>query len=80
MASLSLFLLNQESCEHPYTLLPTDVKVGERYRTLVTNYTGLYRYDIGDVVEVVGFYHQTPILVFRHRQGGLLSSTSEKND
>lgn len=65
--------------EHqPKTLLAGEVSSGQRYRIVVTNYSGLYRYDIGDVVEVLGFYHQTPLIVFRHRQGGLLSSTSEK--
>jgi hypothetical protein len=64
--------------EHPKTLLPTDVKIGDRYRILVTNDTGFYRYDIRDVVEVVGFYEKTPLIVFRHRLGGLLNSTSEK--
>lgn len=62
----------------PQTLLPTEVKVGEYYRILVTSYSGFYRYNIGDVVEVVGFYGKTPLIVFRHRQGGLLSSTTEK--
>jgi hypothetical protein len=52
--------------------------VGEKYRILVTNYNGFYRYDIGDVVEVVGYWEQAPILTFRHRLGGLLSSTTEK--
>jgi len=59
-------------------LLPTEVKAGEYYRILMTSYSGLYRYDIGDVVEVLGFYHQTPLIVFRHRRGGLLSATTEK--
>ncbi len=62
----------------PKTLLPSEVTVGEYYRILVTSYSGIYRYDIGDVVEVVGFYNQTPLIVFRHRHGGLLSSTTEK--
>ncbi|NJO39966.1 MAG: GH3 auxin-responsive promoter family protein [Cyanobacteria bacterium CRU_2_1] len=69
---------DQWDVEQPKTVLPTEVKVGEYYRILVTNYSGFYRYDIGDVVEVVGFYEQTPIIVFRHRRGGLLSSTTEK--
>ncbi|GAB4382034.1 MAG: GH3 auxin-responsive promoter family protein [Elainellaceae cyanobacterium] len=69
---------DQWEAEHPQTLLPTEVKVGEYYRMLVTTYSGFYRYDIGDVVEVIGFYEQTPIIVFRHRRGGLLSSTTEK--
>jgi GH3 auxin-responsive promoter len=69
---------DQWEAEHPQTLLATEVKPGELYRILVTNYSGFYRYDIGDVVEVVGFYEQAPMLVFRYRRGGLLSSTSEK--
>jgi GH3 auxin-responsive promoter len=64
--------------EHPKTLLASDVKIGGRYRILVTNDAGFYRYDIRDVVEVVGFYNKTPLIVFRHRLGGLLNSTSEK--
>jgi hypothetical protein len=70
--------LDQWQAEHPQTLLPCEVKVGERYRILLTSYSGFYRYDIGDVVEVVGFFEQAPLIVFRHRQGGLLSSTTEK--
>lgn len=69
---------DQWEVAQPKTLLPTEVKVGERYRLLVTSYSGFYRYDIGDVVEVVGFYEQTPMIVFRYRRGGLLSSTTEK--
>ena len=69
---------DQWEAEHPQTLLATEVKPGELYRILVTNYSGFYRYDIGDVVEVVGFYEQAPLLVFRYRRGGLLSSTTEK--
>ncbi|MBW4637252.1 MAG: GH3 auxin-responsive promoter family protein [Gloeocapsa sp. UFS-A4-WI-NPMV-4B04] len=68
----------QWEADHPQTLLATEVKPGKRYRILTTNYSGFYRYDIGDVVEVVGFYEQAPLLVFRHRRGGLLSSTTEK--
>lgn len=69
---------DQWHVEQPKTLLPEEVKAGERYRILVTSYSGFYRYDIGDVIEVVGFYEQAPLIVFRHRQGGLLSSTTEK--
>jgi len=69
---------DQWEVEHPKTLLTTEVKVGECYRLLTTNYSGFYRYDIGDVVEVVGFYGTAPLIVFRYRRGGLLSSTTEK--
>lgn len=70
--------IDQWDAEQPKTLLPCEVKVGDRYRILVTSYSGFYRYDIGDVVEVVGFYNQTPMITFRYRRGGLLSSTTEK--
>ncbi|KAF3887492.1 MULTISPECIES: GH3 auxin-responsive promoter family protein [Nostocales] len=64
--------------EHPKTLLATEVQPGKLYRILMTNYSGFYRYDIGDVVEVLGFYEQAPLIVFRYRRGGILSSTTEK--
>lgn len=69
---------DQWTTSQPKTLLPCEVTAGQRYRILVTNYNGLYRYDIGDVVEVLGFYNQTPLIVFRYRSGGTLSSTTEK--
>ncbi len=69
---------DQWGADHPKTLLASEVKVGEHYRILMTNYSGFYRYDIGDIVEVLGFYEQAPLIVFRYRSGGLLSSTFEK--
>lgn len=70
--------VEQWDLEHPKTLLASEVKVGEHYRILMTNYSGFFRYDIGDVVEVVGFFNQSPLVVFRYRRGGMLSSTTEK--
>jgi hypothetical protein len=62
----------------PKTKLVSELTVGDRYRILVTNYNGFYRYDIGDVVEVEGYYNQTPLIIFRHRQGGVICATTEK--
>ncbi|WP_414620350.1 GH3 auxin-responsive promoter family protein [Calothrix sp. CCY 0018] len=64
--------------ENPKTLLATEVQANKLYRILVTSYSGFYRYDIGDVVQVLGFYNQAPLIAFRYRRGGLLSSTTEK--
>lgn len=69
---------DQWDSDQPQTLLPTEVKVGGYYRILLTSYSGFYRYDIGDVVEVIDFFENTPVIVFRHRRGGLVSSTTEK--
>ena len=71
---------NQWEEKQPKTVLAHEVEVGKHYRIIVTNYSGLYRYDIGDVVEIIGFHEQAPIIVFRHRMGGLLSATSEKTN
>ncbi|MBV6622609.1 MAG: GH3 auxin-responsive promoter family protein [Rivularia sp. (in: Bacteria)] len=68
----------QWEVENPQTLLATEVQAGKLYRILVTSYSGFYRYDIGDVVEVLGFYNQAPLIAFRYRRGGLLSSITEK--
>lgn len=69
---------DQWDAETPKTLLGHELTIGARYRVLFTNYSGFYRYDNGDVVEVLGYCNEAPIIVFRFRQGGLISSTSEK--
>lgn len=71
---------DQWEMENPQTKLVHELTVGDRYRILVTNYNGLYRYDIGDVVEVEGYYNDTPtpLIIFRHRKGGVLCATTEK--
>jgi hypothetical protein len=51
------------------TLLADELQIGRRYRVLLTTGGGLYRYDLGDVVEVVGFLHECPLLRFRGRHG-----------
>ncbi|MEM9483574.1 MAG: GH3 auxin-responsive promoter family protein [Cyanobacteria bacterium P01_F01_bin.116] len=62
----------------PKTLLSHELEVGEYYRVLVTNYSGFCRYDIGDVLQVVDMQQGVPVIVFRYRQGGILSAISEK--
>ena len=69
---------DQWEAAQPQTLLASEVKLGDRYRIVVTNYSGFYRYDIGDVVEIDGFFEQLPLMIFRHRRGGVISSTTEK--
>ncbi len=64
--------------DHPKTVLPQDVEVGKCYRIVFTNYSGFYRYDLGDVVEIEGFFGQAPLMIFRHRRGGVISSSTEK--
>ncbi|XP_073291193.1 jasmonoyl--L-amino acid synthetase JAR4-like [Primulina huaijiensis] len=57
----------------------TEVKVGEEYEVLVTNFAGLYRYRLGDVVKVKGFHNSTPELQFVCRKNLLLTINIDKN-
>ncbi len=45
-------------------LLAHQLQEGEQYRVIVTTSGGLYRYQLMDQVEVVGFYKQVPLLRF----------------
>uniref|UniRef100_A0A1U7WMR4 Jasmonic acid-amido synthetase JAR1-like n=3 Tax=Nicotiana sylvestris TaxID=4096 RepID=A0A1U7WMR4_NICSY len=57
----------------------TEVKLGEEYEILITNFAGLYRYRLGDVVKVKGFHNGTPELQFVCRRNLLLSINIDKN-
>ncbi|MGF1536614.1 MAG: GH3 auxin-responsive promoter family protein [Elainellaceae cyanobacterium] len=69
---------DQWEVDQPKTRLPWEVTVGDRYRIVVTNYSGFYRYDLGDVVEIEGFCNLAPRFIFRHRRGGVISASTEK--
>jgi hypothetical protein len=54
------------------------LQAGERYFVYVTNASGLYRYDMNDIVEVAGHHHQTPLIRFVQKGKGVVSFTGEK--
>ncbi|CAN6444312.1 unnamed protein product [Victoria cruziana] len=56
-----------------------EVKVGEEYEVVVTNFAGLYRYRLGDVVKIKGFYNSIPQLQFICRRSLLLTVNMDKN-
>ncbi|KAM8836155.1 GH3 domain-containing protein [Spinachia spinachia] len=64
--------------ETPPTLLMEEVKEGESYELVITNASGLFRYRLGDIVKVVGFHNQCPIVEFQYRRGQMLSVRGEK--
>jgi hypothetical protein len=60
-------------------LLPVErLEEGRRYFVYVTNASGLYRYDMNDIVEVAGTYGQTPLIRFIQKGKGVVSFTGEK--
>ncbi|MBD3316432.1 MAG: hypothetical protein GF344_11650 [Chitinivibrionales bacterium] len=62
----------------PRTLLAHDVEVGKRYFLLFSNGSGLFRYDINDLVEITGFRDTIPLFRFIQKGEGITSITGEK--
>lgn len=55
-----------------------ELEEGVEYYVFLTTTGGLYRYDINDIVEVVGWWEKTPQIVFRRKGRGMTSLTGEK--
>lgn len=66
--------------EDTSTFCLDELKLGEKYEVVVTSYNGLYRYRIGDVVKVVGFYNNSPELEFLYRKNQVLNMVAEKTN
>lgn len=64
--------------EKPTVLRMHEVREGEEYFLLLTNASGLYRYDIGDRVRVTGRMGQAPMIEFLSRDAHTSSLTGEK--
>ena len=54
------------------------LELGKRYCAYVTTYSGLFRYNMNDLVEVGGFYKNTPTVHMVSKVNGIVSLTGEK--
>ena len=64
--------------ENPRTLLLSELEVGKQYEVVVTNFSGLYRYRMDDVVQVTRMYQQTPQVEFLYRRNLGVNIANEK--
>ena len=55
-----------------------ELEAGQEYHIVITNSSGLYRYDIGDIVQVTGFHRQTPIVRFLRKGRDYSNMAGEK--
>lgn len=55
-----------------------ELELGKRYCAYVTTYSGLYRYNMNDLVEVGGYYKKTPTVHMISKVNGIVSMTGEK--
>jgi hypothetical protein len=59
-------------------LTPEQLEIGRRYFIFVTTLSGLYRYEMNDIVEVAGIFDRTPLIRFVQKGKGVVSFTGEK--
>lgn len=63
---------------HKHFLQIDELELGKRYCAYVTTYSGLFRYNMNDLVEVGGFYKNTPTVHMISKVNGIVSMTGEK--
>jgi hypothetical protein len=70
----------EEDIEHamPRFFTVDQLQLNKRYYIHFTTAAGLYRYNINDLIEVVGFSHNTPLIRFVQKGMGVSSITGEK--
>lgn len=65
--------------DEPGRILSLDeLEVGKEYEIVITNQAGLYRYSNDDVIKVVGYMNDCPLIQFAYRKGQLLNFCGEK--
>lgn len=67
-----------DKLDQPEYLNVKQVEIGKQYYIYITNYCGLYRYNMEDIIEVTGYYHQIPEIRFVQKGKGITSLTGEK--
>ncbi len=68
--------VDDPDCERPLTV--GEVEEGKLYELVVTNFSGLYRYKIEDVVRITGFYNKAPRMEFLYRNNLAMNIANEK--
>jgi hypothetical protein len=68
----------QRGSPAPQFLTCDELEANREYYVHFTTSGGLYRYDINDLVRVVDFYHDTPVIEFVRKGEGITSITGEK--
>ena len=63
---------------HKHYLQIHELECGKRYCAYVTTYSGLFRYNMNDLVEVGGQFYETPTVHMVSKVNGIVSMTGEK--
>ncbi len=68
--------MDDPECDKLLTL--DQLEEGKEYEIVVTNFSGLYRYKIEDVIRITGFYNNTPKMEFLYRNNLAMNIANEK--
>jgi len=60
------------------TRLLHELEVGKKYEVVISNVSGLFRYQMKDVIEVTGYHNSTPMMRFLNRAGYAINMFAEK--
>ncbi|KAI3777145.1 hypothetical protein L1987_46940 [Smallanthus sonchifolius] len=75
------FIPNDQSRDPTPLLLDlADLELGKEYELVITTYSGLCRYRVGDILQVKGFHNSAPQFKFIRRKNVLLSIDADKTD
>lgn len=60
------------------TLNINELEIGKDYEIIITNLSGFYRYRIKDVITVLGYEGESPLITFAYRKSQLLDLAGDK--
>lgn len=69
---------DEEDVDDTKALLIDQLEVGKKYELVVSNFSGLYRYRMEDVVQVTGIHNNTPTIEFLYRRNLGMNLANEK--
>lgn len=72
------FLPYSENDDVTETVLPHECEPDQLYEVIFTNFSGLYRYRMGDVLHMKGFRKESPVFEFAFRRNQALNIAGEK--
>jgi hypothetical protein len=70
--------LEETENKNPETVSIEALQSGASYEVVVTNFAGFYRYRMGDIVTIVDYYHDAPVMHFSHRRETVLDLAGER--
>ena len=72
------FIPYENDADDGKTLLPHELTVGKLYEIVFTSFAGLYRYRIGDVVRVLDYIGESPVMEYAFRRNLAINLAGEK--